>query len=71
MALINESFATRAWPDQSPIGESFFIYGGNRELIEFMQKWLAERGDFHSILRITADRLQRPRDIKPLLRGAY
>ena len=30
-----------------------------------------ERGDFHSKLRILADRLGVPRDARPLLRGAY
>jgi gamma-butyrobetaine dioxygenase len=35
-------------------------------------QWLQiERGDFHSALRVTADRLQRTRDAAPLLRGAY
>jgi hypothetical protein len=39
------------------------------------QRWLQwvqiERGDFHSSLRIFADRLGIPRDANPLLQGAY
>ena len=39
------------------------------------KRWLQwvqiERGDFHSSLRIIADRLERERDANPLLRGAY
>ena len=35
-------------------------------------QWLqVERGDFHSKMRILADKLKKPRDIKPLLRGGY
>ncbi|HVS12877.1 MAG TPA: ADOP family duplicated permease [Thermoanaerobaculia bacterium] len=32
VALINRSFARLAWPDRSPVGESFLIYSGRREL---------------------------------------
>ena len=39
------------------------------------KRWLQwiqiERGDFHSSLRIIADRLQKQRHAQPLLRGAY
>ena len=39
------------------------------------RRWLqwvqVERGDFHSTMRILADRLGRDRDALPLLRGAY
>ncbi len=37
----------------------------------FLQWMQVERGDFHSALRIAADRIQQPRGIDPLLRGAY
>jgi hypothetical protein len=30
-----------------------------------------ERGDFHSSLRILADRPGQPRDARPLMKGAY
>jgi predicted permease len=33
VALINETFARVAWPERSPVGESFAIYGGRLELL--------------------------------------
>ena len=32
VAIINRSFARLAWPERSPIGETFAIYGGRRAL---------------------------------------
>lgn len=39
-----------------------------RRWLQWMQ---VERGDFHSMLRITAERLGLEHDASPLLRGAY
>ncbi|MBT3558896.1 MAG: taurine catabolism dioxygenase TauD, partial [Rhodospirillales bacterium] len=51
------------------------ILHGRTDLTVNGRRWLqwiqVERGDFHSTLRITADRLQQDRSIDPLLRGAY
>lgn len=51
------------------------VLHGRTDLTVDGQRWLQwvqiERGDFHSSLRIIADRLEQTRDASPFLRGAY
>lgn len=62
-------------PGDGAVFDNHRVLHGRTDLTINGKRWLqwiqVERGDFHSIMRITADRLQRPRDAKPLLRGAY
>ena len=62
-------------PGDIAIFDNHRILHGRTELTmngrRFLQWLQVERGDFHSSLRIMADRLQQPRDLLPLLRGAY
>jgi len=51
------------------------VLHGRTDLTVEGKRWIqwiqVERGDFHSSLRIIADRLGLPRDANPLLKGAY
>ena len=51
------------------------VLHGRTDLTVDGKRWLQwvqiERGDFHSSLRILADRLGQARDARPLMRGAY
>ena len=62
-------------PGDMAIFDNHRILHGRSDLTIAGQRWLQwlqiDRGDFHSSLRILADRLGRERDLKPLLRGAY
>lgn len=62
-------------PGDIAIFDNHRILHGRSDLTINGKRWLQwlqiERGDFHSSLRIIADRLGRPRDTRPLLRGAY
>ena len=62
-------------PGEIAIFDNHRILHGRTELTMTRQRWLqwiqVERGDFHSSMRILADRLQRTRDSVPLMRGAY
>ncbi len=62
-------------PGDIAIFDNHRILHGRSELAIDGKRWLQwlqiERGDFHSSLRIIADRLGLPRDAGPLLRGAY
>lgn len=62
-------------PGDVAIFDNHRVLHGRTALALRGRRWLQwlqiERGDFHSTLRITADRLQRTRDASPLLRGAY
>lgn len=62
-------------PGDIVIFDNHRILHGRTALTLKGRRWLrwiqVERGDFHSTLRITADRLQQNRDASPLLRGAY
>ncbi len=62
-------------PGDIAIFDNHRILHGRSELAIDGKRWLQwlqiERGDFHSSLRIIADRLGLPRDARPLLRGAY
>ena len=62
-------------PGDIAIFDNHRILHGRTELTLTGKRWLQwiqiERGDFHSSLRIIADRLQKQRHAQPLLRGAY
>ena len=62
-------------PGDIAIFDNHRILHGRSDLTINGERWLQwiqlERGDFHSSLRIIADRLGLARDINPLLRGAY
>ncbi|MDH3390060.1 MAG: TauD/TfdA family dioxygenase, partial [Gammaproteobacteria bacterium] len=62
-------------PGDIAIFDNHRILHGRSDLTIDGQRWLQwvqiERGDFHSSLRIFADRLGIPRDANPLLQGAY
>lgn len=62
-------------PGDIAIFDNHRVLHGRTDLTIHGQRWLQwvqiERGDFHSSLRIIADRLGMARDDRPLLRGAY
>jgi gamma-butyrobetaine dioxygenase len=62
-------------PGDIALFDNHRVLHGRTTLTVHGRRWLqwaqVERGDFHSTLRITADRLQLHRDALPLLRGAY
>ncbi|NKB64260.1 MAG: DUF971 domain-containing protein [Gammaproteobacteria bacterium] len=62
-------------PGDIAIFDNHRILHGRTTISMKGKRWLQwmqiERGDFYSTLRITADRLNIPRDANPLLRGAY
>ena len=62
-------------PGDIAIFDNHRVLHGRSNLTVNGQRWLQwvqiERGDFHSSLRILADRLGMSRDAKPLMRGAY
>ncbi|MDH3221654.1 MAG: TauD/TfdA family dioxygenase [Gammaproteobacteria bacterium] len=73
----NESLMLRQTlqPGDIAIFDNHRVLHGRSDLTINGQRWLqwvqVERGDFHSSLRIFADRLGIERDANPLLRGAY
>ena len=62
-------------PGDIAIFDNHRVLHGRTDLTVDGQRWLQwvqiERGDFHSSLRILADRLGLARDARPLMRGAY
>ncbi len=62
-------------PGDIAIFDNHRVLHGRTDLTVDGQRWLqwvqVERGDFHSSLRILADRLGEERDARPLMRGAY
>ena len=62
-------------PGDIAVFDNHRVLHGRTDLTVDGQRWLQwaqiERGDFHSSLRIIADRLEQARDANPLLRGAY
>ncbi len=62
-------------PGDVALFDNHRVLHGRTDLTLDGQRWLQwvqiERGDFHSSLRIVADRLGVERDARPLLRGAY
>lgn len=62
-------------PGDVAIFDNHRVLHGRTALTIKGRRWLqwmqVERGDFHSIMRIVADRLSQQRDASPLLRGAY
>jgi len=62
-------------PGDIAIFDNHRVLHGRTDLTVDGQRWLQwvqiERGDFHSSLRILADRLGLERDARPLLQGAY
>jgi alpha-ketoglutarate-dependent taurine dioxygenase len=62
-------------PGDIAIFDNHRVLHGRTDLTVDGQRWLQwvqiERGDFHSSLRIIADRLGLARDARPLLKGAY
>jgi gamma-butyrobetaine dioxygenase len=62
-------------PGDIAIFDNHRVLHGRTDLTVDGKRWLQwvqiERGDFHSSLRILADRLGLPRDARPLMRGAY
>jgi gamma-butyrobetaine dioxygenase len=62
-------------PGDIAIFDNHRVLHGRTDLTVDGQRWLQwvqiERGDFHSSLRILADRLGLARDARPMLRGAY
>ena len=62
-------------PGDIAIFNNHRVLHGRTDLTVDGQRWLQwaqiERGDFHSSLRILADRLGLTRDARPLMRGAY
>lgn len=62
-------------PGDVAVFDNHRILHGRTELTMKGRRWLqwlqVERGDFHSALRIYADRIGQTRDANPLLRGAY
>ena len=62
-------------PGDIAIFDNHRVLHGRTDLTIDGQRWLQrvqiERGDFHSSLRIIADRVGQSRDANPLLKGAY
>lgn len=62
-------------PGDIAIFDNHRVLHGRTDLTVEGKRWLQwvqiERGDFHSSLRILADRLGLARDARPLMRGAY
>jgi len=62
-------------PGDIAIFDNHRVLHGRTDLTVDGQRWLqwvqVERGDFHSSLRILADRLGEARDARPLMKGAY
>ena len=62
-------------PGDIAVFDNHRVLHGRTDLTVDGQRWIQwvqmERGDFHSSLRILADRLGLPRDASPLLKGAY
>jgi gamma-butyrobetaine dioxygenase len=62
-------------PGDIVIFDNHRVLHGRTDLTVDGQRWLqwvqVERGDFHSSLRILADRLGEARDARPLMKGAY
>ncbi|MFT5811348.1 MAG: gamma-butyrobetaine dioxygenase [Rubritalea sp.] len=62
-------------PGDIAIFDNHRVLHGRTDLTVDGKRWLQwvqlERGDFHSKLRILADKLDQPRDANPLLKGAY
>lgn len=62
-------------PGDIAIFDNHRVLHGRTDLTVDGQRWLqwvqVERGDFHSSLRILADRLGEERDARPLMKGAY
>lgn len=62
-------------PGDVVVFDNHRVLHGRTDLTINGRRWLqwlqVKRGDFHSTMRIRADRLQRERVISPLLRGAY
>ena len=62
-------------PGDIAIFDNHRVLHGRTDLTVNGQRWLQwiqmERGDFHSSLRILADRIGKLRDANPLLKGAY
>jgi hypothetical protein len=62
-------------PGDIAIFDNHRVLHGRTDLSVDGQRWLQwvqiERGDFHSSLRILADRLGQARDARPLMKGAY
>jgi gamma-butyrobetaine dioxygenase len=62
-------------PGDIAIFDNHRVLHGRTDLTVDGKRWLQwvqiERGDFHSSLRILADRLGQARDARPLMRGAY
>ena len=62
-------------PGDIAIFDNHRVLHGRTDLTVDGKRWLQwvqiERGDFHSSLRILADRLGLARDARPLMRGAY
>lgn len=62
-------------PGDIAIFDNHRVLHGRSDLTVDGQRWLQwvqiERGDFHSSLRILADRLGLSRDARPMMRGAY
>lgn len=62
-------------PGDIAVFDNHRVLHGRSNLTVDGQRWLQwlqlERGDFHSSLRILADRLGEARDATPLMRGAY
>ena len=65
----------RLKPGDIAIFDNHRVLHGRTDLTVDGERWLQwvqiERGDFHSSLRILADRLGQPRDARPLMKGAY
>ena len=62
-------------PGDIVIFDNHRVLHGRTDLTVNGQRWLqwvqVERGDFHSSLRILADRFGQARDARPLMKGAY
>jgi gamma-butyrobetaine dioxygenase len=62
-------------PGDIAIFDNHRVLHGRTDLTVDGERWLQwlqiERGDFHSSLRILADRLGQARDARPLMKGAY
>ena len=62
-------------PGDIAVFDNHRVLHGRTDLTVDGQRWLQwlaiKRGDFHSSLRIIADRLQQARDTNPMLKGAY
>jgi len=62
-------------PGDIAVFDNHRVLHGRTDLTVDGKRWLQwvqiERGDFHSKLRILADKLAQSRDDNPLLKGAY